>query len=422
MNRQASGVGLVAAAVAAPSRPLPRSRRPGSVSDGHVGTRAGTGVGTHTDTHTDTRVGAEELRKRLQAWLPSVLPPHAEPVVTDAWVSDANPLSGDMVRFDAVWGQPPNRWSRELSAKLAPRDTVVPLFPRHGLDRQFETMHVVRENTRVPVPAPLWLETDPEPLGTPFLVMQRAQGRVPPDMVPYNFGSWLTEATDAQRATLQHTSIDVLVKLHDIAEPGVRRAFPSPGTRPPPSAASALADHVERQRAYHRWVTARGPDAPIIGRCFDWLEDNWPRRVGQAVLGWGDARIGNITYDGFTPAAVLGWRMSALGPRELDLGWFIYQHRFFEDLAAVAGLPGLPGFLRRDDVCGDYEAMSGYRPRDMNFFTLYAALRYAIVLLRVRHRAIRLGRAVVPADPDDMLLHRPALEAMLAGTYWAGVG
>ncbi|XGU18600.1 phosphotransferase [Rhodococcus sp. 3Y1] len=60
---------------------------------------------------------------------------------------------------------------------------------------------------------------------------------------------------------------------------------------------------------------------------------------GSAVLCWGDSRIGNVIYRDFEPAAVLDWEMATLGPRELDLGWMIFQHRFFEDLAAMAGLP-----------------------------------------------------------------------------------
>jgi aminoglycoside phosphotransferase (APT) family kinase protein len=361
-----------------------------------------------------------QLAARLSAWLRTVLPAHAEPTVTNPCVQDANGFSGETVLFDAAWGVPPNRWSRRLLAKLDTRDAGVAVFPSHRMDRQFEAMRVVREGTRAPVPAPLWLETDPGPLGAPFLVMQRPSGLVPPDVLPYNFGSWLTEATAAQRALLQNSTIEVLVKVHGLADPAGRCWFGRTARHPTPEA--ALIDHVAGQRAYHRWVAARGPDAPIIGRCFDWLDRNWPRRVGETVLDWGDARIGNIRYDNFTPAAVLGWELATLGPRELDLGWFVYLHRFFEDLAARADLPGLPDFLRRDDVCADYHAMSGYEPKDMDFFTLYAALRYAIILLRVQHRAIYLGRATVPADPDDLIPHRPALEAMLAGTYWDTVG
>jgi aminoglycoside phosphotransferase (APT) family kinase protein len=113
--------------------------------------------------------------------------------------------------------------------------------------------------------------------------------------------------------------------------------------------------------------------------------------------------------------------MAALGPREIDLAWMIFLHRFFQDLAEQAGLPGMPTFLQRDDAAATYAQASGYEPRDLDFFTLYAALRHAIVMTRVMYRSIHFGEAELPEDPDDMILHRPTLEAMLAGTYWSNI-
>src|SRR5437588_845211 len=75
---------------------------------------------------------------------------------------------------------------------------------------------------------------------------------------------------------------------------------------------------------------------------------------------WGDSRIGNVMYRDFRPCAVLDWEMAALGPRELDLAWMIYAHAVFEDLARVFELPGMPHFMRMDDVATTYESMTGY--------------------------------------------------------------
>jgi len=161
--------------------------------------------------------------------------------------------------------------------------------------------------------------------------------------------------------------------------------------------------------------------SPLIERCFGWLDDHWPAYESPTTLSWGDARIGNVIYHGFEPAAVLDWEMASLAPPEVDLGWFIYLHRFFEDLAADAGLAGMPHFLRRDDVAAAYASHHGREPRDLDFYTLYAALRHGIVMSRVQRRAIRFGEATMPDDVDDLIMHRATLEAMLAGTYWNGV-
>jgi aminoglycoside phosphotransferase (APT) family kinase protein len=115
---------------------------------------------------------------------------------------------------------------------------------------------------------------------------------------------------------------------------------------------------------------------------------------------------------------VLDWEMAGFGPREIDLAWFIFLHRFFEDLTAQYGMPGMPEFLQRDRVAAEYERVSGHTPRDLDFFTMYAALRHGIVMSRVQRRAIHFGEAEMPADIDDLIMHKATLEAMVAGSYW----
>jgi aminoglycoside phosphotransferase (APT) family kinase protein len=116
--------------------------------------------------------------------------------------------------------------------------------------------------------------------------------------------------------------------------------------------------------------------------------------------------------------AVLDWEMAALGPRELDVAWLIYGHRIFEDIAGSMDLPGMPDFLRPDDVAGTYESLTGHTPRDLEFYGTYAALQYGIVFLRTGHRQVHFGEVDEPDDIDDLVMNREPLERMLAGSYW----
>jgi aminoglycoside phosphotransferase (APT) family kinase protein len=116
--------------------------------------------------------------------------------------------------------------------------------------------------------------------------------------------------------------------------------------------------------------------------------------------------------------AVLDWEMAAIAPREVDLAWMIFLHRFFEDIATVMELPGMPGFLHRSSVEARYAERSGHTPRDMDFYLTYAALRHAVVMSQVQRRAIAFGAAEMPADVDDLIMHRATLAEMLDGTYW----
>ena len=68
------------------------------------------------------------------------------------------------------------------------------------------------------------------------------------------------------------------------------------------------------------------------------------------VLCWGDARIGNIIFDGTKPAAVLDWEMVTLGSPEMDLAWSIFLDRHHSRGprdAAPRGLPELRGHASR---------------------------------------------------------------------------
>lgn len=368
----------------------------------------------------ESRNDPAEMRRSLEGWLATVLWRGSKPSVTSVEIPAANGMSNETVLFDATWIEDGIRGEHRLVARIAPRDSAVPIFPSYNLDQQFRVMSAVAAHTSVPVPRVYWSESNPDALGGEFFVMERRDGEIPPDVMPYTFGSWLSEASAADCSRLQQSSVRVLTELHAMADPHL--ALPELcGDGAEPTGVEALRAHLEEQRRYYEWATADGPGSPLIERGFDWIEANFPTDAGSAVLCWGDSRIGNVIYRDFEPAAVLDWEMAALGPRELDLGWMIFQHRFFEDLAAMAGLPGMPDFLRREDVADAYRSLSGHQVSDLDFYIVYAALRHAVIMFRVQSRAVAFGQAEFPDNPDEMILHHKTLEAMLDGTYWASL-
>ncbi|GIH96471.1 phosphotransferase family protein [Planobispora siamensis] len=353
-----------------------------------------------------------ELHGRMRSWLSGRL--GCPVTLSELSHPSGNGMSSETLLFDASWVSGEGSRKAECVARMAPASEAVPVFPSYDLGRQFEVMRMARERAGVPAPRTLWFEPDPGPLGAPFFVMERLSGRVPPDVLPYTFEGWLLEASPAEREGLQRESVAVLARLHDApftAQELRPLQLDGPGD-------SALRRHVDDQRAYYAWAHSSMP-IPLLERAFDWLEEHWPADPGPDVLSWGDARIGNMIYHGFTPVAVLDWEMAAVGPRELDISWMIFLHRFFQDVTEVMELPGLPDFMRREDVCRVYEEMTGYRPRDMEFYEMYAALRHGVIMARVWHRRIHFGEQPMPADPDDLVMHRATIERMLDGSYWA---
>ena len=132
------------------------------------------------------------------------------------------------------------------------------------------------------------------------------------------------------------------------------------------------------------------------------------------MLSWGDARIGNVIYDDFKPLALLDWEMAGLGPRELDVAWLVFAHEVFQELGAGLELAGMPEFLRLDDVCARYTSLTGYEPRDLDFYRRYAALQWGIVFLRTGRRQAHFGEREMPANPEDFIYNKAQLERLFA--------
>jgi aminoglycoside phosphotransferase (APT) family kinase protein len=345
----------------------------------------------------------------LERWLEGKV--GGDATIAELQAPPTNGMSSETILFEATWGGE----TTGLVGRIPPDPANKPVFPTYDIAGQFETMSLVRELTDVPVPEPLWFEADASLIGQPFFVMKRVEGLVPPDVMPYPFGdNWLYDATPEQQAKVQRSSVDVIARLHAIADPERHFGHLHEGV----AGATPLRRHFQKELLdYYAWAS-EDTRSPLVERCIQWLQDNWPEDEGDTVLSWGDARIGNILYANFEPSAVLDWEMASLGPREIDVAWFQYLHLFFQDLAAGYGLAGMPGFMRRAEVLDQYEAATGHRCRDMDWYGMLAATRHGVVSLRTGIRGVQFGQAPMPDDVDDLIMHRTTLERMLEGTYW----
>ena len=78
-------------------------------------------------------------------------------------------------------------------------------------------------------------------------------------------------------------------------------------------------------------------------------------------------------------------------------------------------------FMRPSDALTEYERITGYTPRDFEFYALWNATRYGMISARIGRRSAYFAEMPVPDDPDEMIMNRDAIERMLAGTYWKEV-
>jgi aminoglycoside phosphotransferase (APT) family kinase protein len=352
----------------------------------------------------------ETLRRQLETWLGQVLGSGSEPTVDELSSTDANGMSSDTVLFRATWTDGEGLARDEpLVARIAPDANDVPVFPAYDMAGQFETLRLVRALTDVPVPTPLWCETDTRHLGAQFFVMARVDGVVPPDVLPYPFGgNWLYDATPAEQMRLQDSTVEAIAALHAIPDAPTRFSFLDRAD----TGDNHLRRHVAHTRAWYDMVRAAGAISPLVEQGFAWLDAHWPDDVGETVLSWGDARIGNVIYRDFVPVALLDWEMAGLGPRELDVAWLVCGHLVFQHLSRMVELVGMPDFLRLAEVADHYQRLTGYELRDLDFYVAYAALQWGIVFLRTGQRQAHFGERELPADPEELIFHRDLLAAL----------
>lgn len=371
-----------------------------------------------------SRRSTEELRGAIEKWLVA-RPDLSDVAVSEVVVPESNGMSSETVMVTASWAPADTGGAvteHRLVFRMAPDMTTLPIFETYDLGTQFRVMADVARLTDVPVPDAIWYEADPSHVGSEFFVMDRRDGDIPADVLPYNLGdSFLFDATAEDQYRLQNNSIDLIAALHSIPDPLAEFDYLAEsvglaaGTDP--SGYDCLVNHIERMRAHYEYVKRDSRPSPLIDRAFEWLDANMPdpSTVGDPVLLWGDSRIGNVIYRDFEPVGVLDWEMATIGPREMDVAWMIFMHQFFEDVARQLGMPGMPAFMRRDDVCERYEELTGHRPTNMDFFAVLAALQHATIMTQVARRSIvfgggeAFGNAELPDDMDELIMHRQLL-------------
>lgn len=358
----------------------------------------------------------EQVRAALTAWLRATMPEGADPEVALHLSEGANGLSSETVLLSVTASVDGSRRARDYVARLAPDPADLPVFPSYRLGDQYEAMRLAGQLGGVPVPQVSSLDEHGTILGTALFLMDRVDGVVPPDVLPYPFGgNWLFDASPEQQQTLQRASVEILAKLHSIPDAASVFAFLDPAVTGH-TGDTPLRRNLAKTKAWYEFAVAGDTGntrSPLVERGLAWLEANLPAE-GAPVLVWGDARIGNMMYVDFRPVAVLDWEMATLGPRELDIAWMVFAHEVFQTIATTFGLPGMPEFLRADEVSAVYTELTGVPVGDLTWYRLHAAIMWSCVFLRTSARQLLFGEIERPADPESVFHHRALLEQLLA--------
>ncbi len=165
----------------------------------------------------------------------------------------------------------------------------------------------------LPVPNPIVAEKTFEPLGQPFLVVERI------------FGSNAAEIARKSKPLARDVALELarfLGRLHAIDPAEV-------------SLSGTMADPQEEIRHYidgwkQWWYRHRIHESPLIEIGFIWLSKNLPRNIDRLVTVHGDARPDNMLVDASGKlTAMLDWEHAHVGDAREDLE---YAHEFVSGL------------------------------------------------------------------------------------------
>ena len=347
----------------------------------------------------------------LEAWLAGALPAGADPKVTLHSGIDSNGMSSETLVFDAAWTEDGEERTGEYVARVAPAEHDIPVFMDYALQDQYDAMRIVGERTDVPVPNVGLFEPTGEVLGTPFFLMDRIDGIVPPDVPPYNWGdNWLADASPEDRRRLQDNTVQAIADLHAIPDATDVFGFLDRDKYP---GATPLERNLAWARSWYEWAVPDLGRSPMVERALTWLEANQPETATDTVLCWGDSRIGNVMYQDFAPVGVLDWEMATIGPREMDLSWMVFAHQVFESITEVFAMPGMPDFLRAEDVVATYTDITGKQLGDLTWYHLYNGVQWCVVFMRTGVRSIHFGEVEKPEDVESLFHCKPLIERLL---------
>lgn len=309
--------------------------------------------------------GEREIGDALAAWLTAHL---GTATRVGACSRPPSGMSNDTLLTDIDWGD----GVRRVVVRLTPSGE--PLFPRYDLGAQVTVLRALAEGADVPVPRVLWWEPDATLLGRPFYVMERVEGRIPPD--GYLFGGWVKELAPRAQARLLDGALEVLARIHRVDVDAVA-AFHVLERRE--HGVTPLDQELGWWRAYLEWA-AGGDRLPRLEDALATLAATRPpdRDVARG-LAWGDARLGNLVVDArLRPIAVLDWEMAVLGPPELDVGWYLFLDRTAQQYA-----PQLAGFPDHEGIVDAYARHLGRPLRHVAWFEAWGGFRTACIQVRM---------------------------------------
>lgn len=312
--------------------------------------------------------------KKLTLWLKHKLYPNDDFAVSQITV----PGSG----YSAITGlidTVVNGKTEQLVLRLEKNGEHIFLGTDLGL--QAKMMSILSQQKDIPVPSIRGFESDSRILGGQFIVMDRVAGESLPQNPAYYTAGLLTRISPKKRTQLWTEGVEAVAKINRLNwQQGFeflnKPQYGKPGLD-----------------QYLGWLSAWRDEAmnnesnTVLDQAIATLLVEKPNNPHVDVL-WGDSNPGNFMFsEAGHVTAVLDFEAAALGPAEIDIGWWL-----FIDSMINYGIEALAGIPDKATLLASYEAKLGRKVQSLAYYELLAAVRIGLVIARTVKLLIRSGR------------------------------
>jgi aminoglycoside phosphotransferase (APT) family kinase protein len=282
-----------------------------------------------------------------------------------------------------------------------------PTFPGTDLSAQAAVQNAVAA-AGIPAPAPTVFVSDLRWIGTPFLVMPRVSGFIPGPAPVFDRG--ITGASTERQRGYVDGLLDTLAAVHavDWQATGIGPLLPGP----------SLDGALDHWTGYVEWA-GEGAPLPVLTAALTWCRRHQPpAAVGDApALVWGDPRLGNLVFDEAGAVhAVLDWDLAAIGPREMDLGWYFGLEFMMDRLFGQR----VPGFPERAEAVESYQQRSGHTVSNLAWHEVFALVRALAINDRHQRIAATQRQRATGGRRPDRRTENPMIEILSARIDAAG--
>lgn len=236
--------------------------------------------------------------------------------------------------------------SATSNASSDPQDFVLLLEQKNSLvapnrDAEFAILRALASNPALKVASACWVESDPEPLGAPFLLTGLVPGTT-------NARALLTPVLQPHAVDLITESFTLLGQLAavEVASLDLRGALEVP--------APEQAWQIELARWEAVIDDSTSGRQAITSAAIRWLRRNPPPTPPKVSIVHGDYRLGNYLFETSGITGIIDWEMVHVGDAIEDLAWSLLPNWEFADRPGRIG-----GFLNADEAIAAWEHASG---------------------------------------------------------------